>query len=150
MANFDLNTTTLAGRLVADPELKTTASGVPVTSFTIAVNRRRRSKNTERKADFFTVVAWRHHAEFVTRYFKKGSSIFVTGELQTRDWTDKDGIKRYATELVADDIRFVDAKSDRAGADATDTTTYIPDAYTSSSDTNPAFEDITEDDELPF
>ena len=92
MANFNFNKVILGGRLTADPELKTTTSGIVVTSFSIAVSRRF-AKNAEGQAnqqsDFINCVAWRNQAEFITRYFRKGSSICITGSLQTRTWTDR-------------------------------------------------------------
>ena len=95
MANFNFNKVILGGRLTADPELKTTATGVSVTSFSIAVNRRFSGKNGEdNQADFINVTAWRQTAEFITRYFRKASSICVVGTIQTRSWTDKQGQKR--------------------------------------------------------
>jgi single-strand DNA-binding protein len=105
MANFNFNKVILGGRLTADPELKTTPSGVSVTTFTVAVNRR----SAKEAADFLTVTAWRATAEFITRYFRKASSICVVGSLQTRSWTDQQGQKRFATDIVADEAFFVDA-----------------------------------------
>ena len=114
MANFNFNKAILGGRLTADPELKQTQSGVPVCSFTVAVSRRFQSKNntdqSQPQADFINVVSWRQQAEFVSRYFRKGSSICVVGQIQTRTWTDNQNQKRYATEVVADEVMFVDAK----------------------------------------
>lgn len=106
MANFNFNKVILGGRLTADPELKTTPSGISVTTFTVAVNRR----NNE--ADFLTVTAWRATAEFITRYFRQASSICVVGSVQSRSWTDKSGQKRFAVEIVADEAYFVDAKAE--------------------------------------
>ena len=112
MANFNFNRVILGGRLTADPELKTTGTGVSVTSFTIAVNRRFSGKNSEEaQADFINCTAWRQQAELITRYFRKGSSICVVGSIQTRSWTDNNGAKRYATEVVVDEVNFVDSKS---------------------------------------
>ncbi len=147
MANFNFNKVIIGGRLTSDPELKTTASGVSVTSFTVAVNRRFGNKNgEEQQADFINVTAWRQQAELVSKYFHKGSSICIVGSLQTRSWTDNDGNKRYATDVVADEVNFVDSKNDGA---ATAPTTYVPEAYTSGPDA-PKFEEITDDEELPF
>ena len=101
-----INRVVLMGRLVADPELKTTASGVSVTSFRIAVDRSYTKSGEERKADFFDVVCWRQTAEFVCRYFGKGSLIAVDGELQTRSYQAKDGTNRTVTEVVADSASF--------------------------------------------
>lgn len=113
MASFNFNKVILGGRLTADPELKTTQSGISVTSFTVAVNRRT-SKNAseEAQADFFNVTAWRTTAEFITRYFHKASSICVVGSLQTRSWVDQQGVKRFVTEIIASEAFFVDAKAD--------------------------------------
>ena len=127
MANFNLNKTILGGRLTADPELKTTPTGVSVTSFTVAVNRRGKGKDGETKADFINVTAWRGLAEFITRHFRKGSSICVVGEIQTRSWTDPQGQKHYATEVVADEAYFVDSK----GEAAQPSSQYVPEQYTS-------------------
>lgn len=119
MANFNLNKVILGGRLTSEPELRQTNTGIPVSSFTVAVNRRFVSKNADAQqgqgaqtADFINVIAWRSNAEFVSRYFRKGSSICVVGSIQTRTWVDQQGTKRYATEVVADEVCFVDAKSE--------------------------------------
>lgn len=143
MANFNFNKVILGGRLTADPELKTTPSGISVTSFTVAVNRRYGAKDGEEpKADFFNVTAWRHTAEFITLYFRKGSSICVVGSLQTRSWTDQQGQKHYATEIVADEACFVDAKSEMPQVAQQGQ----PQSYTAP----PVFEELTGDEELPF
>ena len=110
MANFNFNKVILGGRLTSDPELKQTQTGIPVVSFTVAVNRRFAGKDAPQQADFFNVTAWRATAEFVTRYFKKGSSICVVGTLQNRSWEDQQGQKRYATDIVADEVQFVETK----------------------------------------
>ena len=109
MANFNFNKVILGGRLTADPELKTTPSGVSVTSFTVAVNRNFKGPDGKSAADFLSVTAWRATAEFITRYFRKASSICVVGSIQTRSWVDQSGQKRFATEIVADEAYFVDA-----------------------------------------
>ncbi len=101
-----LNRVTLMGRLVADPELKTTASGISVTSFRIAVERNYAKPGEEHKADFFNVVCWRSSAEFVCKYFTKGSLIALDGQLQNRVYQTKDGTKRYITEVVASQVSF--------------------------------------------
>jgi single-strand DNA-binding protein len=164
MANFNFNKVILGGRMTADPELKTTPSGIAVTTFTVAVNRRFSGKNEgEAQADFFNVTAWRATAEFICKYFKKASSICVMGSLQTRSWVDKDGQKRYATEIVADEAYFVDAKAEMpiavqpaasaAMAQQTAPTqgTYIPDAYTQPiPQSAPNMQVLSADDELPF
>ena len=115
MANFNLNKVIICGRLTDTPVLKTTPSGIPVTTFTVAVNRRFADKQTgENTADFLNVTAWRQTAEFITRYFRKASSICIVGSIQTRSWTDQQGQKRFATEIVADEAYYVDAKSEIA------------------------------------
>lgn len=145
MANFNFNKVILGGRLTADPELKSTQNGVMVTSFNVAVNRRYSGENKEQQTDFISCVAWRQQAEFVSKYFRKGSSICVVGSIQTRSWTDQNGQKRYTTEVVADEIHFVDSKGDNTAAgdrqsgapyaapaygNAPAQQNYVPDAYT--------------------
>lgn len=153
MANFNFNKVMLGGRLTADPELKQTQSGIPVASFSIAVNRRFGTKDgSQPQADFFNVTAWRATAEFVSRYFKKGSSIFVVGTIQNRSWTDPQGMKHYATDIVADEVSFVDSRNEGPAAGQGQ---YTPDAYTTPSystpaDSAPRFEEIKGDDDLPF
>lgn len=101
-----LNNITLMGRLTRDPELKQTNSGTSVCAFTVACDR----DFGEKQTDFIDIVAWRQTAEFVSKYFTKGSMAVVTGRLQIRDWTDKDGNKRKAAEVVADHVYFGDSK----------------------------------------
>lgn len=108
MSALNLNKVILGGHLTTDPELKQTPSGVCVTTFSIAVNRR--GKNNE--VDFINCVAWRNTAEFVCKYFKRGSAICIVGSVQTRSWSDNNGNKRYATEVVADEAHFVDSKAE--------------------------------------
>ena len=153
MANFNFNKVILGGRLTADPELKQTQSGIPVVSFSIAVNRRYQSKDAPQQTDFFNVTAWRATAEFVSKYFRKGSSICITGSIQNRTWTDQQGQKRYATDIVADEVMFVDSRQDSAGASAAPQ--YTPDAYSAPSFSTPVasapkFEEVKTDDDLPF
>lgn len=112
-----LNNAVIMGRLVADPELRTTGSGVSVTSFTVAVDRRFANKDEEKQADFIDVIAWRQTADFVCKYFRKGSMIAVQGYIQTRMYEDKDGNKRKAVEIVADNVSFCGSKSDSAKTD---------------------------------
>ena len=99
------NKAILIGHLCADPELKSTKSGVPVTSFRIAVNRKK-----SEETDYITVVAWRNTAEFICKYFQKGKPILVTGSIQTRSWKDETGSNRYSTEIVAEEVDFVASK----------------------------------------
>ena len=112
MANFNFNKVILGGRLTADPELRQNPSGIAVTSFSIAVNRRYSKNASEQQTDFFNVVAWRQNAEFISRYFRKGSSICVVGTIQNRSWTDQQGQKRYATDIIVDEAHFVDSKGE--------------------------------------
>ena len=108
-----LNHITIMGRLTKDPELRRTGSSVAVTSFTVAVDRDIANKETgEREADFIDCVAWRGTGEFVDKHFKKGSMAVVSGRLQIRSWTDKDGNKRRNAEVVADNVYFGDSKKD--------------------------------------
>lgn len=107
-----LNRVILMGRLVADPELKTTGTGISVTSFRIAVDRSYVKSGEERKADFIDIVCWRQTAEFVCRYFSKGSLIAVEGQLQTRTYQAKDGTNRYVVEVVADNVSFTGERRD--------------------------------------
>ena len=135
-----LNKVILIGRLTADPELKQTGSGVAVTSFTLAVDRKH-NKDTEKKADFITIVAWRQTAEFICKYFRKGSAIIVLGELQTRSWDDSNGKKHYSTEVVASEVSFAESKKN--------TETNSPTASNFEAYAQANFEEV-EDVDLPF
>ena len=150
MANFNFNKVILGGRLTADPELKTTTNGNIVTSFSIAVNRRY-TKTAEgqgnQQSDFINCVAWRNQAEFISKYFKKGSSICITGSLQTRTWTDQQNNKRYITEVVVDEVSFVDSKGDNSQYQSSSDGFGAP-SY--STETAPDFEVISADQDLPF
>lgn len=106
-----LNVVVLMGRLVADPELRTTQSGLSTTTFRIAVDRNYAPQGQQRQADFITVVAWRQAAEFVCKYFQKGSMIAIEGSLQTRQYQDKNGNNRTAVEVVANNISFAGSKA---------------------------------------
>ena len=141
MASF--NKCIFIGNMTADPELKQSTSGVSVCSFSIAVNRKM-AKNNE--CDFITIVAWRQTAEFVCKYFKKGMPILICGQLQTRTWTDNQGQKRYATEVVADEVSFV-ANNSSNESKPQQTSNYMPSAYTQN---NHNFEEIPNDGSLPF
>lgn len=147
MANFNLNKTILGGRLTATPELKQTPSGVSVCTFSVAVNRKQ-SREGEQQADFFNVTAWRATAEFVSKYFRKGSSICVIGSLQNRTWTDQQGAKHYATDIIADEVAFVDSRNEAQGTETASPTNYTPNAFSSPQNAN--FEEIKQDDDLPF
>jgi single-strand DNA-binding protein len=154
MASF--NKVILIGNMTADPELKQTAGGISVCSFTIAINRRfAKADQAQQSVDFINIVTWRQSAEFVSKYFKKGNPILVCGQLQTRTWTDNQGMKRYATEVVADEVSFVTSASQNGSqsAPAGNGSTYTPDAYgapafNSSGSAN--FEEIPSDSDLPF
>ena len=156
MSALNLNKVVLAGRMTADPELKQTPSGVSVLRFTLAVNRRfSRGANGgegEQQTDFITLVAWRQTAEFISKYFRKGSALCVTGSIQTRSWQDQQGQKRYATDVVVDEAMFVDSRNESAGAQGN----YVPDAYnatpsfSSNQGAAPNFEELNTDDDLPF
>ena len=153
MASF--NKCILIGNLTADPELKQTQGGTSVCSFSIAVNRKyAKAEQGQPTVDFINIVAWKQQAEFVCRYFKKGKPILVCGQLQVRTWTDKQGQKRYETEVIADEVSFVgsadnnaEAKESAQGGFLPGTTAYMPTAYT---DNAQGFEEIPDDGTLPF
>ena len=152
----DLNKVILMGHMTADPELKQTTSGVSVCSFSIGVNRRySKADQGQQSVDFINIVSWRQQAEFVSRYFKKGSSIIVCGSLQTRNWTDNQGQKRYVTEVVADEVSFgAPAASQNANSEAkSQSQGYTPQAYGApsfNSAESANFEEIPSDESLPF
>lgn len=136
-----LNKAILMGRLVADPDLRQTTNGVSVCAFTIAVERNH-SNGGERQADFLDIVAWRQTAEFVSKYFSKGKMIIVEGSIQTRSYQDKNGNKRKAVEVVADNVQFGESKNS-AGQAGT------PPQYAQTSQQD--FEQMQGDsDDLPF
>ena len=139
-----MNLCVLMGRLTAAPELKKTNSGLSVTSFTLAVDRRFKDPNGEKQTDFINCVAWRQTAEFICRYFAKGQMIAVEGNIQTRKYTDKNGNDRTATEVLVNQAHFTGEKrgtSDNSGA-APESAGYSADA---------SFADVEyEDDILPF
>jgi single-strand DNA-binding protein len=159
-----LNRVILMGRLVADPELKTTNTGISVTSFRLAVDRSYVKSGTQREADFFEIVCWRSTAEFVCKYFQKGSLIALEGQLRSRSYQAKDGTNRYVVEVVADNVSFTGERREQGSGG------YYSQGYqqTSSNDQYagmPAyqqpqasyasgsigdFEDIPFDDDLPF
>jgi single-strand DNA-binding protein len=146
------NKVIMMGRLVADPETRTTPSGANVANFRIAVDRQFQNKDGERKADFFTAIAWRTSADFISKYFHKGDMILIEGELQTRQYDDKDGNKRTATEIVVSRASFCGGKKD-AKPDVEPQKSNYPDyskmmgVPTIQSDGQQAF---TDDDDLPF
>ena len=144
----------IMGRLTRDPELRQTQSGPAVTSFSLAVDRDFGSRDGgERQTDFIDVVAWRHTGEFVSKYFVKGQMACVSGRLQIRDWTDRDGNKRRSAEVVADNVYFADSKRDRAPGGDFDRSAYAPaPADSGFAPAEPAgFAELGDDDgELPF
>ena len=143
---MSFNKVILVGNLTADPELKQTPNGVMVTTFSLAVSRKFTRAGEQPQTDFINIVCWRQTAEFVSRYFTKGMPMLVCGSIQTRSWTDKDNIKRYATEVVADEVSFVERKSAADGS--RDFTRSVP-SY-SSPRADSSFEELSADDELPF
>lgn len=146
-----LNVVVLTGRLVADPELRHTASDLAVTTFTIAVNRRYARTGEERQTDFIDIVAWRNNAEFVCKYFQKGSLIAIEGSIQTRTYQDKDGKNRKVFEVVANNVQFAESKRESGNISAPQDA-FEPagntDSYSSGSDED--FQATDTDDDLPF
>lgn len=139
-----LNKVILIGHMTADPELKLTPSGVGVCSFSIGVSRKY-AKGEQQQTDFINIVSWRQQAEFVSKYFNKGQAICVCGSLQTRKWTDNNGNKRYATEVIADEVSFVGSKEGAQSAkNEPQAQSYAPTAPA------PNFEEISGDEDLPF
>ena len=116
--SLNLNKVILAGRLTADPEMKQTPSGVTLVTFSLAVNRRfssRDGQNQQPEADFFRITAWRNTAEFIAKYFRKGSAICICGSIQNRSWTDQNGQKRYMTDIIAEEANFVESRNAQDG-----------------------------------
>lgn len=146
-----LNTAVIMGRLTADPELRHTPQGLSVTRFTVAVDRSYQKAGTERQTDFIDVVCRRQTADFVTRYFRKGSMIAIEGSIQTGSY-EKDGVRRRTFEIVANNVSFCGEKRDSG---STMQSTYAPSAGSvqgasyAAGDTGD-FEEITGDDDLPF
>ena len=150
-----MNQVVLMGRLTRDPELRRTQSGTPVASFTLAVDRGYASRDGgERQTDFIDIVAWRGTAEFVSKYFTKGQMAAVTGRLQIRDWTDRDGNKRRSAEVVADNIYFTESKRSRESSGGYNPPVDHGNDFGRGYDTPVAGSDFTELDEddgdLPF
>lgn len=130
-----INNVCLMGRVVATPELKSTQTGTSVTSFTLAVERNYTKQGEQRQADFIDCVAWRNTAEFITKYFSKGSMIAVTGSIQTRTYDDKNGNKRKAVEIIVEQASFCGSKSE---------------SKTDINIQNSDYEEVGSDDDLPF
>jgi single-strand DNA-binding protein len=145
MASF--NKVILMGNMTADPELKQTTAGTSVCSFSLAVNRPfTKAEQGQQTVDFLNIVTWGKRAEFVARYFKKGSNVLVCGRLQTRTWVDNQGQKRYATEIVADEVSFGESKAastvSNTGADTVDE---LPQPAAEGQ-----WEELSDDEQLPF
>lgn len=134
-----LNKIVVMGRFTADAELRSTQGGKNVTSFTLAVDRDFKGQNGERETDFINCVAWNGTADFVTRYFKKGSMAIVSGRLHTRKYETQDGQKRTATEIVAENVYFGEAKKNAEETAESDTTPSLPSEF-----------NAEDDDYLPF
>jgi len=143
-----LNCAAIVGRLVADPELHSTNTGVSVCSFTVAVDRSFVRQGEERQADFIDVVAWRNTAEFVCKYFTKGSLIAIDGSIQTRNYEDRNGNKRKSTEIIANNVHFCGPKNDAVNGRNEGAPVYQPAPSFSTADEGD-FKEIPEDD-LPF
>ena len=142
-----LNRITVMGRLTSDPELKTTTSGASVTSFTIACDRDFKNGSGEKETDFIEVVAWRNTAEFICKHFAKGKMAVVSGRLQIRNYTDKDGNKRKAAEIVCDAVYFGDGKVIEEKTNAPYSANLPP--YDANQQDNSDFTEV-ENDDLPF
>lgn len=152
-----LNVAAIMGRLTADPELRHTPNDVAVTTFTLAVDRSYAKAGAERQTDFINVVAWRNTAEFVCKYFTKGQMMAVTGAIQTRNYEDKQGNKRTAFEIVANDVSFTGSKRESGGGDSYQSAPAVqkPAAFSEpapaySSGSSEDFQEILGDDDLPF
>ena len=150
-----INRAILMGRLTADPELRQTPSGTAVCTFTVAVERRFSDRNGERQTDFLDVVAWKGTAEFVSQYFSKGKMIIVEGSVQTRSYEDRNGNKRRAVEVVADNVQFGESKSaggSQQGYTAPAPTQAPPEPAVSyaSGDVGDFSEMSSDSDDLPF
>lgn len=145
-----MNSICLMGRLTADPELKTTQSGLSVTSFSLAVDRPYASKERERVTDFISCVAWRQTAEFVTRYFRKGNRMAAKGSLQSRSYEARDGSRRTSYEVVVDEVFFCEPKGAGATFDEEIPPPAEPPAGEPIMQNVEKFVDITVDEELPI
>ena len=145
-----INNVVLMGRLVATPELRNTQNGIAVTTFTLAVERSFARAGEQRQADFINCVAWRNSAEFISRYFQKGSMLAITGSLQTRNYEDKNGNKRTATEVVVDQASFCGSKAETGTSGYSAPAAPMPAAPSFSTASEGDFEEISGDDDLPF
>lgn len=141
-----LNKVILMGRFTRDPELRSTPQGISTCSFSIAVDRNFVRPGEERKADFINCVAWRQTAEFISKYFKKGSMVALEGSIQTRSWDDQDGKKRYATDVVVSQVYFAESKRDSQSSMSDDSFSQINDFGSLPEPISP----MGTDDDLPF
>lgn len=140
-----LNKVVLIGHMVADPELKQTSTGTYVCNFAIGVSRKFTKKSDgDSVTDFLDIIAWAKQAEFVSKYFKKGNAICICGSIETRIWTTQDGSKRKKVEIVADEVSFIEKKSDSGSSFA------APSFGGGDTIEAPHFEEVTGEDELPF
>ena len=139
-----VNKAILMGRLTKDPELKYTTSNIAVCSFSIAVDRRFVKAGEQRQTDFFNIVAWRNNADFICKHFSKGQMIHICGSLQTRTWDDANGVRHYATEIVADEVSFCGERTSGNSAGASGFGNIEPQLP------DDGFMPIDADDDLPF
>lgn len=148
-----MNKVILMGRLTRDPEIRYTQNtNLTVANFSIAVNRRFKREGDTETADFFNVVAWNKTGEFVGKYFKKGQQVLVSGRLQNRNWTDPQGVKHYATDVIADEVEFADSKKNSDSENFSNTFGNVPDSTegnAQSGDDNSDFT-VSSGDDLPF
>lgn len=145
---MSLNHISIMGRICNEIELRRTNTGVPVASFTLAVDRDYSKDGAERETDFIEVVAWKNTAEFVNKYFGKGRMAVVSGRLQIRNWTDKEGNKRKTAEVVADNVYFGDSKKDDDTSNKSKYTGFVPNSVAAPASN---FAMLTDDDaQLPF
>ena len=148
-----MNKVILMGRLTRDPEVRYTQNtNLTVVNFSIAVNRRFKREGDTETADFFNVVAWNKTGEFVGKYFKKGQQVIVSGRLQNRNWTDQQGVKHYATDVIAEEVEFADSKKNSDSENFNNTFGNVPESAegnAQSSDDNSDFT-VSSGDDLPF
>lgn len=145
-----LNSVILMGRMVADPELKTTSSNLSVLSFTVAVDRAYQSQGQERQADFINCVAWRQNADFISKYFRKGQMIAIQGSIQTRNYEDRNGNKRTAVEVVVDRASFCGSKAESGNTSGGYQTPAAQPASFQNSGSDDFAEIAAAEDDLPF
>ena len=145
-----LNTAIIMGRLTADPELRTTNTGLSVTSFTVAVDRSYAKQGEQKQTDFINCVAWRQNAEFITKYFQKGSMIAVQGSIQVRSYDDRNGVRRTATEIVVSSVSFCGSKAESGSQGTRSAAPQQPPAAYQAGSNEDFSSELPLDDELPF